>query len=659
MPIISEIATNESTENSSITTALLIEPEKRKIETSSSISAKATPHMGFNLNDVGASVNKLPNNKWEVSFGIYLPGICPSGNYSIKVHVIHEKDQFVPTIPPVELNLNWISGSTYDLWNGKMPINPVSGTHFGEDGKYMYRFQLLQNGNPKLFWFSDPFARESDLGTFSSFTINSPTTHIWDDSGFKVPHVHDMVVYELHVGEFNYTFNGIKKMLDYLQGLGVNVLELMPFTNVKESAEWGYTPVGYYAPDERFGGSIQLKQMINECHKRGIAVILDAVYAHAHPEFPYNLVYNITGVENPMMGVFAWEFFEGPGTDYRKQFTKEYFLYLNKYYINEYHIDGFRYDFVPGMYDGNVGVGYSWLVYETYQYSKSISRFADAQNFSRIIQCAEHLPDPKGILKGTYSNCCWQNQLMDKAADTAIWRYMHSDFAFLLDTHFSGYPENYVNSSNGEQFPVAPFQYIESHDNPRLITRIAPTSVKDLLGNPYGDRSQFYRIQPYAIALFTANGIPMLWQGQEICENWGMSNWGIGRNLFERPVHWEYFYDNYGKALIRLYRILGKLRHSFMSLSGRGSFYYYNDSNHYNQGVIAFRREYESERLMIFINFSDYQKDVWVPFQDAGSYVEQIDKNEPSPRPSIKVDTNNQWCKITVPSYYGCIYAKQ
>jgi glycosidase len=96
---------------------------------------------------------------------------------------------------------------------------------------------------------------------------------------------------------------------------------------------------------------------------------------------------------------------------------------------------------------------------------------------------------------------------------------MHPDFAFLLDTKFSGYPDEYVNPSNGDRFPVAPFQYIESHDHPRFITRIAPTSVKDLLGYPYGDRSQFYRLQPYAIALFTAQGIPMLWQGQEIGEN--------------------------------------------------------------------------------------------------------------------------------------------
>lgn len=614
------------------------------------------PSGAFNLDEVGAFVDDV---KREVTFGIYLPGIKPSGNFGLDVFVIHEDDRFVKNILPEKFNLQYVPGSPYDLWRCTVQLNPKPESNFGKNGKYIYRFQLLQNGIPILFCFNDPFARESDFGTYSSFRFNQPSSHTWTDSSFIVPHVDDLVVYELHVGEFNYTFSGIEKMLTYFQELGVNVLELMPFTNVKERAEWGYTPMGYYAPDERFGEPDQLKQLINECHNRGIAVIMDAVYSHCHPHFPYNLIYNVTGIENPMMGAFADDFLGIPGTDFTKEFTREYFLNLNKYYIDKFHIDGFRYDYVPGIYDGNVGAGYANLAYETYQFSTGIKRFDfNNSNFSRIIQCAEHLPDPKGILKGTYSNCCWQNQLMDKAVDTAIWRYMHPDFAFLLDTKFSGYPDEYVNPSNGDRFPVAPFQYIESHDHPRFITRIAPTSVKDLLGYPYGDRSQFYRLQPYAIALFTAQGIPMLWQGQEIGENWGLPDTGFERTLFERPIHWEYFYDSYGKALIRLYRILGELRHKFKSLSARGDFYYYNDPNHYNQGVIVFRRQSGAERLMIFINFTEHQKDVWVPFQDAGRYVEQIDIKEAS-RPPITVNQNGQWCKVSVPSHYGCIYAKQ
>ena len=122
-------------------------------------------------------------------------------------------------------------------------------------------------------------------------------------------------------------------------------------------------------------------------------MILDAVYAHAHPEFAYNLVYSVTGVVNPMMGIFAEEFFpDRPGTDYNKAFTREYFLELNKYWLTEFHLDGFRYDYVPGMFDGPTGNGYAFLTYETYQFSKgAIARFltlrGTAASFNALSTC--------------------------------------------------------------------------------------------------------------------------------------------------------------------------------------------------------------------------------------------------------------------------------
>jgi hypothetical protein len=51
---------------------------------------------------------------------------------------------------------------------------------------------------------------------------------------------------------------------------------------------------------------------------------------------------------------------------------------------------------------------------------------------------------------------------------------------------------------------------------------------------------------------------------------------GHGRNLFEQPLHWEYFYDQEGKALVRLHRILGALRRTRRALNARGFFYYFN-----------------------------------------------------------------------------------
>ncbi|MCP5003902.1 MAG: alpha-amylase [Planctomycetes bacterium] len=612
--------------------------------------------MSINLTEVGAAVTWLSATSWKVQIGVYLPGIKAVDGYKLIVRVIHEDDQFTPGKPPTSIDLQYVGG-TQDLWQTTTTISTTAGTNYGKPGRYLYRYVLLHNGHTVLTPIPDPFAREAGPGTYSAFTLKTTTVSFtWHDAGFQVPAIDDMVVYELHVGEFARNFRGVIKMLDYLTGLGVNVLELMPFTNVRESAEWGYTPLGFYCPDDRYGTPDDLKQLVDESHQKGLAVILDAVYAHAHPDFAYESVYTATGKPSPMMGVFSGEFFQGrPGTDFNKAFTRDFFLELNKYWINEFHLDGFRYDYVPGMLDGPTGNGYAAITYHTYQLSKNVPRFQDPAGHSRIIQCAEHLPDPKGILQTTYSNCAWQNMLMDKCADAAIWKYVDANLAFMFDPEFIGYPSTYNNPSTNDSFPVAPFQYLEQHDNERFIARIAKSGMRDLINEPYGDRSAFYRVQPFLIALYMGKGIPMLWQGQEICDNWGMASWGIGRNLFERPVHWEFLYDTYGQALLRLCRLLGTLRQSNQALKARGDFYYFNDHNHHSQGVLAFRRSATSAKtFMVLINFSETPQTVWVPFPSGGTWNEQIDQD---PAHAIYVNTSGEWHGVPVPSFYGRIFS--
>lgn len=466
-----------------------------------------------------------------------------------------------------------------------------------------------------------------------------------------------MVVYEVNVREFNTDFDGLTRQLDYVKALGVNVLELMPISNVKETVEWGYTPLDYFAPDERLGGPLGFKRLVNAAHERDIAVLLDSVYAHTHPEFTYNLVYEASGETNPMLGRFEGEFFQDwAGTDFRKAFTRDYFFTLNKFLVAEYHVDGFRYDYVPGMYDGPAGQGYADLVYRTYQHSKSITRFQAATGHSRIIQCAEHLPDAAGIMAQTHSNCAWQNGLLDRARETARGGSVTERLAHQLDPEFLGYPSEHT--AGGDTFPVAPFQYLESHDHGRFINEFGTMNLRDLLGERYGNRDRFHKMQPYVIALYTGKGIPMLWHGQEFAENWGVPPRGLGRNLFERPLHWEFFYDEAGKALVRLHRILGTLRGTHRALGSRGYYYYYHDRAHLQRGVLAYRRKADaqgtsvSEDVLVSLNFSDSEAEVWLPFPAAGRWVEMIDGTL-SP---IQVVQNGQWFPAIVPSNYGSIY---
>lgn len=609
------------------------------------------------LNEVGAR-SYMQDGTWMVDIGIYLPGIRFADGYELIVRVIHEMDQFTPGIEPEAFYLTWRGDHPYDLWETTIELaasdNPDS--HFGQPGMYFYRYQLLRHQEIVTFWFADPFGRMAGPGNLSAFEVGAVAFQ-WEDAGFVVPEITDLVVYELMVDEFNHNFDGVIARLDYLKGLGINAIEFMPLTNIAEPFRWGYMPISFFAPEDRYGGAAGMRRLVNECHKQGIAVIVDAVYAHAHPDFAYNTVYTSIGLPNPMMGRFAEDGF-GLGTDFTQAFTREFFQCVNQYWLDEYHIDGFRYDYVPGYFDGPTGVGYAALVYATYQYSKPIARFANATvGYSRIIQCAEHLPDPKGIVSQTYSNSGWQNALLDKVEDMATHRYVDDRFAHLLDLRFQGYPDTYHNPTNGDEFPVTAFQYIEPHDHSRLITRFGTTGLRDAYGELYGDRDRFwFKLQPFVIALYTCQGVPMLWQGQEFAENYAIPYGGLVRVLARRPLRWEFFYDRPGKALVRLYRLMGQLRHSYRALRSRDSFYYNQDSRPH-EGVIVYRRTAPAtaaepaQMLLVCINFSDQMRTVSVPFEGAGVWRELIDGQE-----QITVAQAGQRHSVTVPSNYGKVF---
>src|SRR4051794_23166437 len=98
----------------------------------------------INLLELGARPVIDNSGHWNVSFGIYLPGITFNKGYRLKVRIIHERDQFIRGIEPIDFDMSWNSGSTLDLWEAIVPIKSVAGTNFGQNGRYLYRYQLLQ-----------------------------------------------------------------------------------------------------------------------------------------------------------------------------------------------------------------------------------------------------------------------------------------------------------------------------------------------------------------------------------------------------------------------------------------------------------------------------------------------------------------------------------
>jgi maltooligosyltrehalose trehalohydrolase len=599
-----------------------------------------------------------------VNFGVLLPWVSATPGNRVWVKVIHEHDQFLQDIQPEMFELAHAEDPEHgDFWSAEVDISAHPKPHpksaWGEEGKYVYRYVLENPGIPgAVDWIIDPFAREFGVGKLSAFTMGY-APYEWSDAEttWKVPALADLVLYELMISEFGGDIDRTIAHFDYLADLGVNCIEVMPVSNVANTVDWGFLPIGYFGVDERFGKRRDLQRLVDAAHQRQIAVILDAVYGHTSDSFPYSYLYRqLAYNENPFMGRFAKDYF-GESTDFQRAFTRNFFFTVNHHWLDCYHVDGFRYDCVPNYWDGPMGQGYAALVFHTYRHVKSNTetgghwrRFAGSDG-SRLIQCAEQLEGPREILEKSYTNCTWQNETLDAARKTAVGNPGELENLGLRLGLFQ-YPAEVT--ANEDRLPKSALQYIENHDHSRFVCNFGTVvrDPNDLLKE--GDRSLWFKIQPYLIGLFTAKGIPLLWQGQEFAENYSIPEHGWGRVLMFRPVRWDYFYDPIGKKMISLVRKLIRVRRNRDQMR-YGEYYFYNHFNHYqSRNVLVFARQHEDQFSLIALNFGDMDQQVMFRFPFAGNYREELHGED-----NLVNIAENQVVWLTVPGNYGRIWTRQ
>ena len=464
----------------------------------------------------------------------------------------------------------------------------------------------------RSLYFGDPCARETDAGIFSVVRVPGYAPFAWSDDSYKTPPLDEVILYELNMAEFGGSFSGVTDRIPYLLSLGVNAIELLPINSVQEPTEWGYMPVFLFAPEERYGRPDSLRQMVNECHRNGIAVILDMVYAHVDRMFPYQIGYErffslwedaqysdssgLHRAPNPL--ICAWNNF-GNKNDWRMQSTGEFYAAVNAFWLNEYHVDGFRYDHVNGYLDRRPLVrngGVDWYSYEnrpnftalqelskeTYRISKSHPRFSDGNSPFRLIQIAEDLhesayqlsPVSNSAINGNWGKSLYE--IVNGMAKGNILSDALGRELLLADARFDKQGYSGTKVVDNDTIPALPVQYIESHDDNRLMYLIQNVHDCPDAGYEYRnglDGQPWWKLQPYAIALLTCVGIPMLWAGQEFAENTGVATSGQARPRGYRPLHWDYFYNVAEEPdgatvlpLVTLYRKLGALRRGHPAL---------------------------------------------------------------------------------------------
>jgi maltooligosyltrehalose trehalohydrolase len=209
--------------------------------------------------------------------------------------------------------------------------------------KYFY----LLNGDRQR---PDPVSRFQPEGVHGPSEVVDPYDFEWKDSGWTGIPLEEMVIYEIHTGTFTSegTFDGILRLLDYLRDdLGVTALELMPVAQFPGERNWGYDGTYSYAPQNSYGGPRGLKRLINACHRKGLAVILDVVYNHLGPEGNYLGDYGPYFTDRYRTPWGSAINFDGPGSDEVRRF----FIDNALYWVTEYHMDGLRIDAIHGIFD--------------------------------------------------------------------------------------------------------------------------------------------------------------------------------------------------------------------------------------------------------------------------------------------------------------------
>lgn len=206
-----------------------------------------------------------------------------------------------------------------------------------------YRYALDGDALP------DPASRWQPDGVHGPSALFDPGRHQWSDGGFAAPALGESVLYELHVGTFSEpgTLAGVAEGLDHLVELGVTTVELMPVAQFPGKRNWGYDGVFPYAVHDSYGGPLALQELVDACHRRGLAVCLDVVYNHFGPEgnvlprfAPYTTDRHRTPW-GPAVNV------DGPGSDDVRRFLVDNAMQ----WFTDFHVDMLRLDAVHGIVD--------------------------------------------------------------------------------------------------------------------------------------------------------------------------------------------------------------------------------------------------------------------------------------------------------------------
>ena len=377
---------------------------------------------------------------------------------------------------------------------------------------------------------------------------------------FKLKNPDDLMIYELHLRDFSNTsdLNGVFSKLDYIQSLGVNAIELMPVQEFDGNDSWGYNPCFFFAMDKAYGTTQRYKEFIDECHRRGIAVILDVVYNHATGAMPFARLYwdqsgNKTSAENPWFNVDApHPFSVFHDFNHESPLVRTFVKRNLEFLLNEYHIDGFRFDLTKGFTQRKCN--------ESNAGNYDASRVAILKDYYSAITGTK--AEAVMILEHF---CCDKEEKELGEAGMKVWRnannaFCQSGMGYKSDSGFEGL---YTGTNN---MPFGTYVgFMESHDEERTAFKAKAYGNGDLKTNL---ESRMSSMAANTVFMLSTPGPKMIWQFGEMGYDVSINEGGrTGR----KPLHWEYMDNACRKQLVDTYTRMLKVRQAVPQLFAENS----------------------------------------------------------------------------------------
>jgi 1,4-alpha-glucan branching enzyme len=553
-------------------------------------------------NSLGMWDNAPPSGDFLVvttSWGGYPLGATPVAGGSGVVFRVWGPDAAAATV----------AGSFNGWSTGQSPLKNVQGFWEGmvPAARAGDPYKLVFEGS---IWRTDPRARRQENSIGNSLVAN-PSAYLWGDGTFRMPGIADLIIYELHVGSFSGEGDGVLHSparfrdaadahLTHLSELGINAVELMPVAEFAGDRSWGYNPTFQYAPESAYGAPDDLKYLVDRCHQRGMAVLIDVVYNHMGPgDLSGNLLeYDGKEIYFYPTGNGYRETPWGPRPDYGRVEVREFLRDNAHYWLEEFHADGLRVDatdFIKVNGDG-------WRLL------RELGQTVQAARPGSIV-IAEQLPNDPAVTRpiaagGAGLDAQWHDAFHDnlRAAVKAA-AFGDPDFGALAAAinHFAYPATQLVN-------------YIESHDEAANQGRVCVAADPANHASPWAyGRSKFAA----GLVLFTA-GIPMLLQGQEFLEDrpFGDSE--------DKRIQWKYRTEHSDFLLFMKDAVALRRSHPGFRATAAQDLFHVNDG----ANVLAFHRWDGADDLVVVASLSNQDfADYGLSFPRAGDWYELLNSD--------------------------------